>query len=101
MLAEFTAWLWSLVVKAFAAIWDLFTDLLIGMFDLVVSAFVALVAAIPVPGWMDGGLQALWVNLDPGVVFLLTACALPQALAILAGGYAFRMARKIVTLFQW
>lgn len=101
MLTELTAWLKNLVIAIFTALWDFVTDVLIGLFDLVVSAFAAVVAAIPVPDWMAGGLQALWVQLDGGVIYFVTAMGVPQALGVIGAGFAFRFARKVATLFQW
>lgn len=101
MLAEFTAWLKSLVISVFKALWGLVTDLLINFFDLVVTGFATVIAAIPVPAWMSGGLQALWVQLDNGALYVLSACGVPEALAIIGAGYLFRFGRKIATLFQW
>lgn len=101
MIATITGWLKSLFIAMFAALWDFVTDVLIGLFDLVVSAFAALVAAIPVPDWMSGGLQMLWQQLDGGVLYLVTAAGVPQALGIIGAGFAFRFGRKILTLFQW
>lgn len=101
MLAEFTAWLKSLVITVFSVLWDLVTDLLINFFDLVVTGFATVIAAIPVPAWMSGGLQTYWAQLDNGALFVLSACGVPAALSIIGAAYVFRFARKIATLFQW
>lgn len=101
MLKDLTTWLWNLVLEVFKAVWLFTKDILVEVFDLVVSAFVALVAAIPVPGWMSGGLGASWGGMDSGVLYLVSEAGVPAALAIIGGGYAFRFARKVATLFQW
>lgn len=101
MLAEFTEWLWTLVVQVFTAAWSFVQDAFIACFGLVVGAFATLVAAIPVPGWLSGGLGAVFGGLDSGVLYIVSQCGLPAALAVIGGGYAFRLARKFFTLFQW
>lgn len=101
MLSQFTEWLWGVVVKVFGTLWDLFTDLFVNALDLVVSGFASLIASIPVPAWMAGGLATPWGALDPGIVYVLTQCGMPAALGMIGAGYAFRFARKAFTLFQW
>ena len=101
MLSELTEWLKALAVAVFQAAWDFLTDVFIGLFGLVVDGIMALVTAIPVPDWMSQGLGSIWSRLDPGVIWLLTACGVPAALGIIAAGFAFRLARKVLTLFQW
>lgn len=101
MLGEITGWLWDLVVKLFDAVWSFAKDIAVEVFDLLVSAFVALIAAIPVPVWMTDGLGSFWGGMDSGVIYLLSQAGVPEALALIGGGYAFRFARKVVTLFQW
>lgn len=101
MLKEFTEWLLGLVAKIFSSFWDLIGDALIALVDGLVSAFVALITAIPVPQWMQDGLSAVWGGLDSSVLFFASQAGVPQALAIVGAGYAFRFARKVATLFQW
>ena len=101
MLSEFTAWLLDLVKAAFTALWSFVVDAFIGLVELLVGAIVGLISLIPVPAFLSGGLQSLFGQLDPGIVYLLSASGLPAALAILGTGYAFRLVRKVVTLFQW
>lgn len=101
MLAQFTNWLLGLVKSFFSALWTFVVDAFIGLADLVVSAFVSLIALIPVPSFMSMGLQSFYGQLDPGILYLLSASGLPGALAVIGLGYSFRLVRKIVTLFQW
>lgn len=101
MLAEFTAWLLSLVKEFIGALWDFLTDLFVSLIDLLVSALVALVSAIPVPEFLSQGLQGVYGQLDPAISYLLAASGIPAALAIVGAGYTFRLLRKFATLFQW
>ena len=101
MLADFTAWLLALVTKLFAAVWDFLSDIFVSTLSTVVEAVTSLIASIPVPAWLSGGLSGPFGLLDPGIVYVLTGCGIPQALLIIGGGYLFRVMRKIYTLGQW
>ena len=101
MLKEFTEWLLGLVSKIFTALWDFVSDAAIAVFDGIVSGFVAVVSAIPVPDWISGGLASVWGGLDSSVMFFASQAGVPQALMIVGTGYTFRFLRKALTLFQW
>jgi hypothetical protein len=101
MLAEFTQWLIGLIKSAFTALWSFVVDAVIALVDLFVGAVVGLLAMIPVPEFLALGLQAVYGQLDGGILWVLTASGVPAALGILGTGYAFRLARKVATLFQW
>lgn len=101
MLKQFTDWLFALVKGVFSAAWQFIQDVLIAFFGLVVDAFVAIVSAVPVPAFLSGGLGSVWGTLDPGILYVVSACGVPAALAIIGAGYGFRLTRKFLTLFQW
>lgn len=101
MLKDFTEWLLKLIAKLFTAVWDFLSDIFVSILEGVVNAFVSLIASIPMPGWLTGGLGGVFGQMDSGILYIVSACGVPAALAIIGGGYAFRMLRKIFTLFQW
>lgn len=101
MLKEFTEWLLGLVSKLFTTLWDFVKDAAIAVFDGIVSAFVAVLASIPVPEFVQGGLASVWGGMDSAVLFYASQAGLPQALLIVGAGYSFRFLRKALTLFQW
>lgn len=101
MLQQLTDWLWNAIKAVFLAIWQFVQDAFIAFANAVISAAVALITAIPIPAWLSGGLQSMWSGMDGGVLWIATQCGVPQALAIIGAGYAFRMLRKFLTLFQW
>lgn len=101
MLTEFTTWLFSLVVDVFDAAWTFLSDAFINIIGLVANAFATLIAAIPVPSFISGGLGQSWAGMDSGVLYVVTQCGVPEALAVIGAGYAFRLTRKFLTLFQW
>lgn len=101
MLAQFTQWLFNLLKAAFLAAWQFITDAFVWLVDQVVGAFVVLVSLVPVPGFIATGLQPLFSALDGSIAWLVMQVGIPQALGIIGAGYAFRLARKFATLFQW
>lgn len=101
MLAEFTAWLLSLVAKIFTALWSFIVDAFVNAVELLVNAIVGLLSLIPVPEFMQLGLQTIFVQLDSGVAYMVSASGLPIGLGLIGTGYAFRLVRKVATLFQW
>lgn len=101
MLQEFTDWFLSLVVEFFADLWEFVLDVLIEAFDLLISAIVGLVSLVPVPLFMSSGLQSIFVNIDPGIVYFVSVFRIPEVLAMFGAAYLFRIGRKVVTLFQW
>lgn len=101
MLHDITQWFGDLFKGAFVAIFLLLQDIAVSVFTAFLDAMGTLLAAIPVPDFMSGGLSAFWVNLPGGILYILTATGAPQALAIIGAGFAFRLTRKLFTLFQW
>ena len=101
MLSQFTTWLLQLVQEVVGALFGLIKDVLIELLDLVLTAVASLLSLIPVPDFMSQGLGSLFSGLDGGIAWICAQAGLPQALAIIGGGFAFRFARKLVTLFQW
>ena len=100
-LGDLLKWFGDLAVAAFVAAWDFFTDLLIGAFDLLLQAVAGLIALIPVPSFMSTGLSPLFSALGNDMLYVVGAAGVTSALGVVAAGYAFRFARKLVTLFQW
>lgn len=101
MLKQFTDWLFSLVKAVFSAAWDFVVDIVVHLLDLVLGTLVSLLAAVPVPAFMTGGLQAVFTQVDPGILFFVSALGIPQVFAMFGAAYLFRLVRKVVTLFQW
>lgn len=101
-LSSFASWLMSLATKAFGAIWDLLTDLLINALDLFLTALSSLIIAIPAPDFLAGhALQDVFAQMSGDVLFFMSAFNVGPGIALLGSGFAFRMVRKVVTLFQW
>lgn len=101
MFGDITSWLLSLVRMVFRDLWDFVQDSLIELLDLFLKALVLVVGSIPVPSFVQGGLGSLFGGLDPHILYFVTMFGVPQALGLFGAAFAFRLARKVVTLFQW
>lgn len=101
MLQQFTTWLAQLITAAFTALWDFVADAAISIVDLALTALATLVAGIPIPDFLSGGMQALFGGIGSDISYILNACGFQPAVALYGAGWAFRLARKFLTLFQW
>ncbi|MFT7724598.1 MAG: DUF2523 family protein [Roseateles sp.] len=97
MLSQFTSWLLGLVKSFFGALWDFVSDAFIGTVEMCANAFVSLSSSIPVPQFLEDGLQSVYANIDPGVSYILTALGIPTALGIIGAGFTFRITRKALS----
>lgn len=101
-ISAFASWLLSIVGKAFLALWDLLTDLCVGVADLFFTALAALVVSIPAPDFLTShGLQSALSQMSGDVLYFLGVFNVGPGIAMLGSAFAFRMLRKVVTLFQW
>jgi hypothetical protein len=62
---------------------------------------VSLIALLPGFDGLTGGLQSFYGSLAPGIAYCLGQMGMPTALAMIGSAFAFRLGRKIFTLFQW
>ena len=101
-MTKFAEWLLGLIKALFKAVWDFLVDIAIGLLELILQAVVGLIGIIPVPSFMQGGgLQGLFTNLPPDVMYFVGHFKLGECLAILGAAVLFRLTRKALTLFQW
>ncbi|SPK73199.1 Minor coat protein [Cupriavidus taiwanensis] len=101
-ISAFAAWLLSLVVKVFAAFWDLLNDLLIAGVDGFLQALAALIGAIPAPSFLQSvNLQQSFASIGSDVLYFLGVFNIGAGITLLGSAFGFRMLRKVVTLFQW
>ena len=101
-LSALASWLLKVFIAVFVAIWSLFEDVAIDILDLFLNALTAVLGALPVPGFLTGvSLQSLFGQLGGDVLFFFGVFNIGPGIALLGAGFAFRLARKVVTLFQW
>lgn len=100
-MSDFSKWLLGLVKALFEPVWDFLKDFLVEAVDLVLQAVAAIIAAIPVPGFVTSGLGPLLSAIPADVWFFAGHFRLGECFAVLGVGATFRLTRKVATLFQW
>lgn len=102
-LASITEWLVSLVRKAFEGLLDFVHDGCLWVFSGVLNAVVAVAGAIPVPDFLQQGLDlgALFGGLPPFAFYLFSKMQLGAGIAMILSGISFNLLRKLFTLGQW
>lgn len=100
-MTDFANWLLGIIKAAFTAIFDLITDVLIALLDLILKALLSILQALPAPSFANGGLDAALSAIPAEVWYFAGQLNLPACFTVLGAGFAFRMARKAATLFQW
>lgn len=101
-LSAFANWLLSGFVAVFVAIWQIEEDLFIDGLDLLLNGFSSVLSVLPTPTFLTGlSLQSLFGQLGSDALFFIGQFRVGDGLALVGAAFAFRMARKVVTLFQW
>lgn len=101
-MSEFAKWLLSLVKALLEPIWNWITDLFISLAEMVLTAFAAIIKAIPAPSFLSSnGLGAAFAQIPSEVWYFASHFKFGPCLAVLGAAVAFRLTRKLVTLGQW
>lgn len=93
-------------LKIFKQIWDAFVafvkDIFMFFLDLIMQVVVWVVSQIPVPDWLQNySIGNFLGSAGPTIGWVVSELKIGQGLTIIAAGYAFRLLRKFLTLFQW
>jgi hypothetical protein len=97
MIESFVLW----IVHLFQAIFQWFEDMLLNTLEKILTAIRFVISSIPVPDFLQYSLQDLFNYIPSDVVYFLNQSGISQALLFISMGVAFRMVRKVATLFQW
>lgn len=101
-LDDITEWLADLARKFWKAIEEFFGDLLVTAIEAVLEVVTLAIDAIPVPDFISSNtICALLGNAGPEVAWAMSTFKIGEGLTLIGAGYAFRLLRKFVTLFQW
>lgn len=101
-LTDLTNWLRDLVKTMFAEAIEFAKDFIELAFAMFVDAVLVVIAAIPVPEFLDGlSICGILGDAGPSVAWAVGAMRVPEGMAIIAAGFLFYLVRKAVTLFQW
>lgn len=101
-MTAFAEWLFGIIKKAFDAFWVFVKDAAVEVFDLLLSAVVTVLGALPVPSFMQGnGLSPILSGISQDVWFFASHFKFAECFAVLGAAVSFRLVRKAITLFQW
>ena len=101
-LSALAKWLNDAFVAVFVALWQITEDLMIDGLDLFLQGVSAVLSALPTPTFLNGvSLQSLFGQLGSDMLFFFGQFRIGDAIALVGAAFAFRIARKVVTLFQW
>ncbi|CAJ0865057.1 hypothetical protein R6138_01152 [Ralstonia thomasii] len=95
-------WLNAAFVAIFVALWQITLDLFIEAMDLLLQGVTAVLGLLPAPAFLAGvSLQTLFGSLTGDVLYFFGVFNIGQGIGLLGSAFAFRLLRKVVTLFQW
>lgn len=101
-LSAITEWFKTLFVNLFNSLVDFLNDFWLDICEAVLSAIAGTVESIPTPGFLESISLGSLISLLPGdILYFVGYLELPRAFGVISAGVAFRLARKLVTLFQW
>lgn len=101
--SSITAWLLDLVKSIFNSLLTFVHDSVLWAFDGVLLALAGLIAAIPAPSFLSGGVSvgSMLGGMPGFTLFVLNHLNIGACVGVLAAGISFRLIRKFTTLFQW
>lgn len=101
-LSDATDWLGEQIEAVWNATEAFFSDLLVGAVETVLDLVSTIANGIPVPEFLQGiSICGTLSQAGPTAAWISDICHLPEGMTAIAGGFAFRMLRKLLTLGQW
>ena len=85
----------------FSALMDFLIDLPVTILEMFLDAILFLLNAIPVPAFIEGGLDSFMSAIGSDVLYFISMSGFDDAMALLGAGITFRLLRKLFTLGQW
>lgn len=104
-MSKLAEWFIGLIKALFQPIWDFLVDLVIGLFELFLTALTQAFSLVVVPCFMSVGsalsMSAAFAKIPSFVWFFAGHLDLTGCFKILSCAIIFVFARKLLTLFQW
>lgn len=101
-LSRLTGWFSYALNTLFTALVGFFKDLVTYVLAVVLGVVALAISMIPVPTFLQGiSLGSMLGQTGSVVGFFMMNLQIPAALGMIGAGYAFRLLRKFLTLFQW
>ena len=96
------AWLGELIKSVWTAFSDFLSEIWIDIADIVLQALAAVIVSIPVPSFLSSYSIGQIIGYMPSeILYFVGLLHMSEGFALISGGVAFRMVRKLITLFQW
>lgn len=101
-LSKLTGWIANVVHTFFVAIVQLLKDLVTYVLSTILDLIADAISSITPPAFLTNySMGNLLGQAGPIVGFFLVQLRVGEGLALVGAGYAFRLLRKFLTLFQW
>jgi hypothetical protein len=101
-LSKLTGWVANVVHTVFTAAVQVLKDLVTYVLGVVLGLVATAISAIGVPSWLSQySMGSILASTGSTLSFFLVQLQIPAGLALIGAGYAFRLTRKFLTLFQW
>ncbi|MGO4521248.1 hypothetical protein AB4076_11590 [Dyella sp. 2RAF44] len=101
-LSKLTGWIANVVHTVFVAAVQVLKDLVTYIIGVVLGLVASAISAIGVPSWLSQySMGSILANTGSTLAFFLVQLQIPAGLSLIGAGYAFRLTRKFLTLFQW
>lgn len=96
------SWLAELIKSVWQAFVDFLSDIWIDVADIVLQAIAGLIVSIPVPSFLSNYSIGQIIGYMPSdVLYFVGLMHMGEGFALISGAVAFRMVRKVITVFQW
>ncbi len=96
------SWLAELIKSVWQAFVDFLSDIWIDVADIVLQAIAGLIVSIPVPSFLSNYSMGQIIGYMPyDVLYFVGLMQMGEGFAMISAAVAFRMVRKVITMFQW
>ncbi|WP_369929339.1 hypothetical protein [Xanthomonas sp. NCPPB 2632] len=97
-----TDWFSQTTSRIWNSVTGFFKDLPAMVVGTFLGLFASLLEAIPIPDFVKSfSLSSILSAAGPQLGYFMTVFKFPEGFAAIGSGYAFRLLRKFLTLFQW
>lgn len=101
-LTDFTNWLRQAITDFFQSLIAYFGDFLLILVENQLTLFALVIESLPEPGFLQTyNLATILGPAGPTVAWAMSTFRVGEGLAVIGAGYAFRLLRKFLTIFQW
>lgn len=101
-MSDVIEWFSNFIQVIWQDILNFLNDFWISICQTVLFAIAGTIESIPVPHFLDSYSVGSIMSMLPGeLLYFVGLLRLDEGMSLISAGFAFRMGRKVVTLFQW